>query len=663
MPIKYFGKKKQEELVSYIEDQIVISDAERQELLDDLTELNDVYEGRLKEKTFPWTGASNIQVPLISTHVDATTANLMNSIFQHEPFWMVSALVPGLWPYCKQTEQFMQYVSNHVIHIYDFCQAWFKALVKDGTAVAHVAWRERYRWRYRKVDDEYTMEPKLIFRGPVVEHVTLEDFHIPSRYTRIQDAPWVGHDFYLSWPEIAGLEMVGEYDNTKDIRHSPDAEPTDQDVSRAEGSGIDLTTQTDIYKLRQVHLLWDMKDDGKHIPITVIYHPGTGIVMRADYYPYEHCNWNYVAATYVPKEKSFYGIGIPHMLRYLQTGLDDFVNNTIDNSMIANTRFFKAKKHAVENNQKVYPGAVLWCDDPATDLIVEQLGSTYGDISNYIVTMERWAQNRDAMTENMMGQESSISKTKATATGTLALIQQSTRRLDMTLRDIRNASTEIGYQILELYQQFSPGGIIKYIIPELQAADRMQEFTEQPFVDGSGQPLDFRDMMLVELSASRASLNREVEKVNIIQLQQQMMGYYKQLMELGMQLGNPQLPPQVTALVGAICEASRQFQLRVLETFQVPDAKLMIPNIEEIYGLQANAQQAAVGGNPPGAGIPGAPGPAPVGGGQLPIEAMQGLAGLPGAMEPDQGIANGVGQGGGPMQGGPGRPPLEPPVF
>jgi hypothetical protein len=202
--IKGFGEEKQKKLIDYIESEIEQMSSDRSTLLDDIRQLNDVYEGRIPEKTYPWEGCSNIQVPLISTHVDALLANMMNSVFQNENYWTVNPITPDTWGYAKETERLLQYGSNHVFKMYEVCQDWFKGGIKDGTGIITLNWREEYRWRYSKIDEDYVAEPKLMFRGPKIESIPLENFYIPHRFPVIQRAPWCGHDFYLSWPEIKG---------------------------------------------------------------------------------------------------------------------------------------------------------------------------------------------------------------------------------------------------------------------------------------------------------------------------------------------------------------------------------------------------------------------------------------------------------------------------
>lgn len=643
--IQGFGEEKQKRLVQYLEDEITQIQADRSTLLDDLKDLNDIYEGRIPRKDFPWEGCSNIQVPMISTHVDALHANMMNSTFSNETFWTCSSLSPGSWRLAKDTERFLQYGSQHVFKMFEVCQDWYKGGIMDGTSIINLNWEEEFRWRFRRTaDGEFEMEPKLMFRGPRIRHVPLENFYFPLRFPTIQSAPWVAHDFYMSWPEIVGQEQLDKFRNTKSIRDFEDRTPTDQDASRAEGAGIELDNTTGVYRLRSANVLWDVKNDGKYIPVWIIYHPDTRVVLKCDYYPYEHCRWNYFSFRFLPRKRSFYGLGVCQMLRYLQEGLDNLINQTIDSSMIANTRFFKAKKHAVTGGDEIYPGKVYWCDDPATDLIAEQLGSTYPDISGYLSFLERWSQLRDAMSEDTMGQDSSIAKTKATATGIMAHIQQSKGRLELTYKDVRNTTQELGYQIVELYQQYSEGGKVDYILPELEGAEALQ--TAQ-FYDPEGKPIEYRDRILIELAATHASFNRPMEQQNYMGLKSIMDPYYQQVVGLMGQVINPQLPDPLRQTMLAVARASENLTLRLLNTFDIPDAKSLVPDIGAIYAASAPPPQPPMG---PGDMVGAAP---PAGGPPPPTEPGPGIENgeLPPGIPPEMVQAMGP-----PMAPGPGRP-------
>ena len=193
--IQGFGDKKQQDLLRYLEDEVQTVQEERTTLLDDLEKLNKVYEGRLAEKTWPWKGCSNIQVPLISSHVDAIHANFMNSVFEKDPFWAVRSLSPGSYGLAKETENFMQYGSEHVWRMYDVCADWFKGGIMDGTAIIDLNWDEKYQWVYTESKDgdgnvEYFPEPKLIYRGPKFSSIPLENFYCPNRFPELHQMPW-----------------------------------------------------------------------------------------------------------------------------------------------------------------------------------------------------------------------------------------------------------------------------------------------------------------------------------------------------------------------------------------------------------------------------------------------------------------------------------------
>lgn len=630
--IQGFGEEKQKELVRYLEDEVIQTNNDRSTLLLDLQELNDMYEGRLIEKNFPWEGCSNIQVPLISTHVDAIHANFMNSVFMQDPFWAVRSLTPNGYGVAKRTERFMQYGSEHVWKMYDVCQDWFKFGITDGTGIIDLNWKEEYRWVYNESKSgdgnvEYFPEPKLMYRGPKICSIPLENFYIPNRYPELHSAPWCGHDFFLSWPELVGQEQLGFFKNTKKIKEFPDAQPTDQDMSRAAGSGIDLSQTSRIYKIRRMITLWDVKNDNKFVPIEIYYHPEHLTVLNVRYYPYKHGRWNYFVFRYLRKKKSFYGIGVPHMLRYLQTGLDDIVNQTIDSGSIANTRYYKMKKTAVEGPQSIFPGAQYWMDNPREDMIAEQLGSTYPDITNFVANMERWAQGRDAMSEDMMGQPSSILKTKGTATATVAHIQQSRGRMEASFKDVRQATQELGYQILELYQQFTDA--YEWLTPEAQSLDDLQRVT---WTDDAGNPIDYRDTLIIELSATRNSLNKPVEQANLLNLKNIMDGYYKQLVEFTMMMA--QAPPDAKQTLYEIAEASRILTIRILDTFDLPEAEKLVPKIGDPNAVPPQPPMGPDNMVPPGAPVQGIPG---AGGAGIAPPPGADVGGIPQAMAPPGG--------------------------
>jgi len=128
------------------------------------------------------------------------------------------------------------------------------------------------------------------------------------------------------------------------------------------------------------------------------------------------------------------------------------------------------------------------------------------------------------------------------------------------------------------------------------------------------------------LTASSVTVNREVEKNEMLQLVDRLSIYYEKILQLAAVATNPMTPPPVAMVARQIAEKSAEVLDRVLRTFDsVRDPQDLIVHIEQqidqaLPGQQVQQAlpmlQALLGG---GAQQPGAPG-AQNGGGAVPPE-------------------------------------------
>lgn len=647
------NEKKEKTLATYLLDEIDQSESDRSDFLDNLETWTELYEGKVTTKTYPWKDCSNVRLPFTPTNCEAIFARMMNSIFGQEPFWMVQPLIGGSWEYAKNLESFLEYAGNHILKIYEVCQQWFLPAVKYGVSPAKITWREDWRYFYKRQDGQRLLDTRLNYRGPKIDVIPLQDFFTPNGYADLQEMPWVGHRFYLNWMQFKTMEKDYGWKYAAEVKKNPVERKTDVDERTTDAIGLEENLN-DRFEFYEVYAYYDLKDDGVYVPIQAIVHPATRKVVYVDDYPYDHGRWPFAVIRYMPRENSFYGIGVIQMLEHIQKTLDTHINQIIDNATIANMRWFKYKKGTpLPRNLMIRPGMFWPVDDP-NDVVAEQMGDTYQSNPFYIQFLMQQGERRSGLTEYSMGRESPVVGSRATATSTLALIQEANRRFDLTLKDIRNASTEVGYQCLELWQQFT-AGLYEYMLARPKVAQSMfdalpdtQKEVMKQTVDFAGK--SFRSEVMVELAASRASLNREIEKQNYMALFQFSTNANQMMLGMAQQLENPQVPPSYKMVAAKVMEAQEELAKRIYHTFDIKDAATLVPAIGEFYAQQAiMAQQIAASQPPPGAQVGGGNnmggGPPPNGGGAVPAGAPQ-----PPPMQGGAGVSG--------PQGGPGMLPM-----
>jgi len=219
-----------------------------------------------------------------------------------------------------------------------------------------------------------------------------------------------------------------------------------------------------------------------------------------------------------------------------------------------------------------------------------------------------YAERRSGISDYSLGRESSAIGDRATATGTLAIIQEGNRRFDLNVRDMRESYGLIGRMLFELNHQYRPKGL-SYVTQGPQGA--MTEFA----FDMPDEIIT--NMLGFELTASSATINKQVEQAGLLQLLQILTQNMQAGQQAAMLLANPQVPPQVKEYTASYMESLTELVKRTMMTFDQPPVD--VPDIMQSFqpqqpGMVPQAPGGMNGGGPPGppgamGGPPGAGGP------------------------------------------------------
>ena len=561
----------------------------------------------LAKKHTPWQNASNINIPIASIITDAIAARLANTVMGIKPVITVNANIPEYADLDKQIEDFVEQMS--LSSLYLNMPLLFPDLMigvcKRGTGVLKII---------RELD-----HPKFII-------IFIEDFIVPPECNNVQTSDWIAHRFRLNWSELKLRERDFGYQNLDKIKQqSTEAPHSDLTQESQKIVGIDNSVLSPTYVLYEVWCKLDLDKDEIDEDYVVTLESETGTILRIIKNPYEHKRRPFVIFNMVPRERSIYGIGIPEMTYGLRAELNTIHNQRRDNATIANTICLKGRAGtSVKPGVKIYPGKIFILNNPAEDLVPLVLGVVRPIALEEELITQSYIERRTGVSDYTLGRESSVAKTRATATGTLALIQEGNKRFDFMMRCVRASLVEAYSQVIELLAQYQAPSIYS---------------NNQTFA--VSVPKDFsRDKLTIQVTASSALVNREVEKQNLLVVIERMVFYYDKIMNLAMMSVNPQIPPELKNLSTKIQLSMTKLMERLLYLMEIKDGQDLLPNILE--SMQEQRAPQVLGGMYEGAGEP-----------------KLGLGGTP----PDIGTMGGVGQppglaslaagGGAPMPGMP----------
>ena len=601
------------------------------------------YEEELPEKkNFPWQNCSNLSVPVTPIQVETIHAREVNTLFSIRPYINIKPKKNSTnKAKCQSLERFLDQVFQNVLKIYKTGSQWFLEKNKMGTAYLKVYWnfdkkkiRKGKGWEFRTID------------GVKAEVIPIEDIIYPTNASDIQTCAFLAQRIRTNWNNIARKGTLKIYKNTDKIKEynrvDTITKESGQDVQRTKEDAEKLTrTSPDILKEYEIFEVWfdyDVDEDGFAEQTVFTLHKDSRTKLRWIHHPYEHGQRPYVLNRYVERVGRIDGKGLCEMSEYMQDGTNTVVNQTVDNMTIANAKVFVAQKSEKENLPKdgLYPGVTLYLDDPVTGFKEFLMGDVKQSNFALINLFKDYLERRTKVTDYTLGRESSMMKSRATATGTMALLQESGRHFDLIVNNSRDAIVELAYQVTELYMQNDPKKIF-----EVVGKDEEMEKVMLPEDLG-----DLREDYEFYCAATSMSVNKEIEKQTNLMLTQQLGGMFNQMIQLLMMIDNPQsqLPPDLKKFVSQVVSSYYKMAEDLIRSFEKVDVANYLPELPDIvknaYGSNDMASMIQQ--------LMGAMGHGQTGGdssGMDGFNPQSGMGGVPQAMPPA------AGQGGAPPPG------------
>jgi hypothetical protein len=605
-------------IVDYLDMELREGRLDHQDLENQVDDWNRAYLGEpfAKRKDFPWENACNVVIPLIGIHTDSIVARVVNTIFSVEPLWTARPLIKSLDNVAKPLEDFLDWSRRQEYDAYNTIRSWVLEVVKYGWGYIKVPW-EVATVRTFKVGAGGKPEPvDRIVRRPRPQHVLLIDIICQVGIEDdINQAEWLAHRVRLTDGQLRWREYDGVYEDVdKVIERKEDISSLTEMLA---GPGNETPpTRTKLNTFYETWIDFPLKKGSLPDPLVITYHPESRTVMRAIYNPHADNKRPFFKGKFLDQEGRRSGVGIAQQLWQLQEELSTIHRQEVDNSTIANTKFFVGRRGAVRNTTRIWPGRFLTVPDPSKDLIPMSMG----DIGNSLQALETsalsYAERRSGVTDYQLGRESSILGGRATATGTLAIIQEGNRRFDLNVRDIRDTLGKVGQMVLLLNAQYRPREMAYFVEGEDgKWVERALNLPDDFIADGIG----------IELTASTATINREIEKQSLITIMGLVTQHYQQVMSMA-QLGMAG-PPPMQMLVMKMLQGSEYFMRRIVQAFDIKDVDAVLPLTAMMEQMGVGAQPPAdlAAGNQNGGGMAGAMGPpgpgAPTGpGGPPPLQ-------------------------------------------
>lgn len=544
-------------------------------------------------REIPFIGACGDVVPLVAMAVDPIHARIDVGVFKSDPVFRVKPLIKLMQDYADPLEKWMNYYQKYKLEMRRVASPRFLELAKHGTCVFKTVYDcteydvQTYTKQWAKTKRKVTK-----FKGPRVFGISLGDFMFPPNYQHVQDCPIVVERQRLTYDQLKIAQASKKLANVEKIKAQTVSSQTRLEAERAKSANHEDPLWHQRY--HEVYEIWcdyDINGDGLPESLVVTYHYSTQTILQLRYNWYFHQRKPYTVIPYTVTNDSIYGMGITEMTKPMQDMITQLHRNAVDNTYLANIRMFVAKRDSgIEQTPKIFTGRVFHVDDPSKDFVPFQCAEVYPSTLTERQNIFGLAEKRTGVSDYLTGRESPIVGTRATATSTLALIQEGTKRVEEVLENIRNGFSEIAMNCLWIWVQYGTAGLEDVVFEDDDVAEKLKSFFDK--VDES----NINGALGIDLSATDAASNRAAQQQLQLAIIQVMMNYLEKTLQAG-QLGISamQTQPQITELVSEIAKSARKMFHDLLVKYDIPNPDDYLPDLERFLSGVAGGQ-APVGG-------------------------------------------------------------------
>jgi hypothetical protein len=594
-------------------------------------------------KSFPFPNCSNIVVQLIGDRVDTITARVLGYIFATNPLWhfMYPALTDDTKTSEKERETLEQFMDTMgyepgQLDLYRIYGQWFTDGAKLGTSFVGLNWKDSVE----AVSTGYSENKKAkfkkttIYEGPSVEKLAHSDITMDAAAHTIEDSRLVTKKVRLKKYDLEERVFEGFYDKAavEAIIDKPDRQgPELNDAKKQRKQGVTpiqgtVNAEWDIY---ECYFPWIHQK--KKFRLIYSYHLSTKTVMRKIF--------NFVPKNATPivrtklgyRNDGAYGRGFSQMLDKYQQEATDVHNNRIDNSTLANTRFWRLAPSAVNigSQIEIFPSSAITAnkDEVEAFAMADVYQSSFQNEESVMALADARAGIAPAVSGAGAGGAGKGKGNPYTAAGTMVATQEGNHRTNLMTSDFRHAHQNLGSKLADMYAKFGTSGKEKMFGKDAHYLTKaLKEYAE--------------NLCLIPIRSTSASINKEVEKQNDMLMVGLVQRHYTAQAQLMQAITNPMIPPEAKAYLTKVLGGADRLMYRILRDFGYDQPNDFVPDATETSQQSQQPQ-----------GAPNAPqGPAVNPAALASARSAVGGAAVPSG--PDQGNAQVPGMGG--PQGGPG---------
>ena len=548
-------------------------------------------------KSFPWPNCSNIVIQVIGDRVDTLTARVLGYIFATSPLWHYMYPANTANPQEAERkrsilEDFMDIMGYEPgeLDLYRVYGQWFTDGAKLGTSFVGINWKNMVE----AVSTGYTtskqgkkkrnFDEETMYEGPSVDKLSHEDVMMDAAAQTVEASRLVTKKCPLTRYDLQERVFDGFYSKeaVDAIIGNPDRQgPSLNSAKEQRKQGVtpiqsSVNAEWDVY---ECYFPWFHQ--GRKFRLIYSYHLSTRTVLRKVF--------NFLPGNFTPivrtklgyRNDGAYGHGFAELLEKYQQEATDIHNNRIDNSTLANCRFWRFSPSAVNlgSQLEIFPSGAITANKDEVEAM--QMADVYqSSFQNETMILEL-ADQRSGIAPAVSGSGTGgPTKGKGnpySSMGTLAMMQEGNHRTNLATSDFRHAHQLVGSRLTAMYAKFGVGGReeifgkdAKYLLKALA------EFAAHH--------------SRIPIRSTSASINKEVEKQNDMLMVGLIQRHYTAQAQLMQAITNPMIPPQAKDYLLKVLGGADRLIYRIMRDFGYDQPKDFIPDATETVMPQQGEQ-------------------------------------------------------------------------
>lgn len=456
--------------------EIVIQDAElyeegRTEWMSIREECWTIYEGIRESKNEPWPNCSNVSTMIATTVCDLLHSRIVPMVSNPSLlFWR-----PREKNDIDSTDNvniFMKWAVENDMDFYTIIDDMARAMVVDGTVGVKVLWDCTYKWVQRKIPVKFLgfrlwkykikYEYKK-FEKPKVVVLDIEDVLLPFDAEDSQTCISVIHRNFYTLNELKHLQeqkKVSDIDDSFETGLSEYLEKNEGGKKiKAEAEGRKWSdARKNTFPILVYEWYGKMEYKGRYREVQLMVCPQVrrliSAVLLVDISRVEERP--IIVEPFLRRPGRIYGKSVCEQVRHLQKEMDAIHNQRIDAATIAIAPFFFYRPASGFDPQQVEigPGYGIPVDDPTKDVYFPQFNANMMTVSfqEERIIMEL-IEKLTSVSSYQLGRESEIVGSRATATGTMAIIGQGEQKFSLLGKRAQLIVGKVLTMILRKYQE------------------------------------------------------------------------------------------------------------------------------------------------------------------------------------------------------------------